>query len=1031
MIIKKIHIDRFGKFEDYTIELDDKCNVIYGCNEDGKSTIMTFIKMMFYGFSGKSSDISKNLRKKYQPWDGSKMSGSIDFIVNSVPYQLVRVFGNTNSTDQITVMNLATGEREALPAKKEPGQIYFGIGASAFEKSVFIGQGGSFEDSGIDKDDEITERLLNLVSTGDESVSQKKVDERLQKAKEVLKSRSKRIGTIDKKQLKLEELKDELYYAVRFEYEKNEKEKELHFLEERKNSFQKSAKSYRERLEVQNKLKNINDLRNGIQKKKKTDIDISELKIRKNKLKAGEKIVDEFFVAEARLIASDIQSSKELYQERERNSKNLQKEYDTLAAKQVFSLSKESLDEVKRIDSRIDIISDSISKIKDKITSNHDYLNRLKSLNESKERLNANKKAYEAAKSEFETVSAEFEEKITAVAKEKTNFEVLTGKLEELRTGSDKAKLEYELAKQNKFSVDQLAEQKIEIAKEQLEKASEPRQVISDSNQKAKLNVPLMVIAVLVLIVSVVLGFLVSPFIFAGMLLSLLLAIAALGKSATKSVTTTVVDEAETSKAKTNLELIEKETLLSFSEAAEKEKAALQNVEAAKKMHEELQKTYSKNKDNLEALKEEFASADRKKSEIQARILQLNNSVETCSSEVEKKELEIDELYSSLQESDVEGLEELLNTKQEEIDILMEDLKNKLNQADCTGVDDFKEKFSEAQNHKQKLTEKETDLSRSNTSMEEAGSIYEEKLIQFANLVSPDGKKVSYEEGLNILDVMERELDEISRLQVKIESQNEIISEEFSGKTVEEIELEIKSKEDELMKITQGETPAAVSDEEIERLNAEIVKTAEDFQNANDEYIKMDADIKNLYRNKKNVSQVEDEIRQLKKESDDLEEYYGYLDLAQSTLSEAFVEIRQSFGPMLNNKTAQIFNKLTAGKYQNVVISRNFDITVKDVRNSDLHDWKYLSSGTIDQAYLALRIAVSDLILNKDERLPLMLDDVFVQYDDERAKQGVDFIVNYANENEHSSQIILFTCHKRIVDWAKNDYNDIAIQSIR
>ncbi|HEY5576275.1 MAG TPA: hypothetical protein VIK34_06110, partial [Clostridiaceae bacterium] len=172
-------------------------------------------------------------------------------------------------------------------------------------------------------------------------------------------------------------------------------------------------------------------------------------------------------------------------------------------------------------------------------------------------------------------------------------------------------------------------------------------------------------------------------------------------------------------------------------------------------------------------------------------------------------------------------------------------------------------------------------------------------------------------------------------------------------------------------------------------------------------------------------------IRQLKKEIDDLEEYYGYLDLAQSTLLEAYIEIRQSFGPMLNNKTAQIFNKLTDGKYQNVVISRNFDITVKDARNSDLHDWKYLSSGTIDQAYLALRIAVSDLILNKDERLPLMLDDVFVQYDDARAKQGVDFIVNYANENEHSSQIILFTCHKRIVDWAHNDYNDIAIQSIR
>lgn len=1030
MIIKKIHIDRFGKFEDYTIELDDKCNVIYGSNEDGKSTIMAFIKMMFYGFSGKSSDISKNLRKKYQPWDGSKMSGSIDFVVYGVPYQLVRVFGNTNSTDQITVMNLATGERESLPAKKEPGQIYFGIGASAFEKSVFIGQGGSFEDSGADKDDEITERLLNLVSTGDESVSQKKVDERLQKAKEALKSRSKRIGSIDKKQSKLDELKDELNNAIRFEYEKNEKEKELHILEERKNSFQKSAKGYRERFEVQNKLKDINNLRNAIQKKKKMDIDIAEIKMRKDKLKAGEKIVDEAFISDGRLLAGDILSSKELYQERERNLKNLQNEYDELASKKAANLSRESLDEVKGVDGRIDSLSDSISKIKDKITSNHDYLNRLKSLNESEERLNSNKTAYEAAKSEFEAVSAVFEEKKMAVTKHKNNFEVLAGKLEELRTNADRAKLEYELAKQNKSSADQLSKQKIEIAKEQLDKASKPRKVVSDEKQKAKLNIPLMVIAAIVLMVSAVLGFLVSPSIFAGMLLSLALAIIALGKSVTKSVTTTVVDEAEISKARTNLELIVKETSLSLSEAAEKEKTALQNAEAAKKMHEELQKIYSKEKDNLEAIKEGFASADKKKSEIQARILQLNNSVETCKSEVEKKKFEIDELYSEVQVSDVEGQEELLNKKQEELDRLMEDLKNKLDQAECASVDDFKEKFLEAENHKQKLAEKEADIGRANKRLEEAGSIYEEKAIQFASLVSPDGKKISYEEGLDILDGLERELDEISRLQVKIDSQTEIISEEFNGKTLEEIELEIKAKENELLKVTQGETPAAVGEEEIERINAEIKKTTIDFQIANDAYIKMDADVKNMCRNKKNVSQVEDEISQVKKEIDDLEEYYGYLDLAQSTLSEAFIEIRQSFGPMLNNKTAQIFNRLTDGKYQNVVISRNFDITVKDVHNSDLHDWKYLSSGTIDQAYLALRIAVSDLILNKDEGLPLMLDDIFVQYDDTRAKQGVNFIVDYANENEHSSQIILFTCHKRIVDWAKNDYDNIAIQAI-
>ena len=79
MKIKKIYISSFGGLKDFNLVFEDGLNAVFGENENGKSTVMAFIKMMFYGSDKASSQISKNIRKKYTPWDGSQMAGSIEF----------------------------------------------------------------------------------------------------------------------------------------------------------------------------------------------------------------------------------------------------------------------------------------------------------------------------------------------------------------------------------------------------------------------------------------------------------------------------------------------------------------------------------------------------------------------------------------------------------------------------------------------------------------------------------------------------------------------------------------------------------------------------------------------------------------------------------------------------------------------------------------------------------------------------------------------------------------------------------------
>ena len=73
-----------------------------------------------------------------------------------------------------------------------------------------------------------------------------------------------------------------------------------------------------------------------------------------------------------------------------------------------------------------------------------------------------------------------------------------------------------------------------------------------------------------------------------------------------------------------------------------------------------------------------------------------------------------------------------------------------------------------------------------------------------------------------------------------------------------------------------------------------------------------------------------------------------------------------------------------------------------------------LSSGTIDQAYLSLRIAISKLICKN--QVPLILDDTLVRYDLKRMENALEFFKN----NEEISQTIIFTCHDYIVKAAQS-----------
>ena len=125
------------------------------------------------------------------------------------------------------------------------------------------------------------------------------------------------------------------------------------------------------------------------------------------------------------------------------------------------------------------------------------------------------------------------------------------------------------------------------------------------------------------------------------------------------------------------------------------------------------------------------------------------------------------------------------------------------------------------------------------------------------------------------------------------------------------------------------------------------------------------------------------------------------------TLTEANAQLQGRFSPELGKKSAKIFAKLTNAKYNKVLLSRELAVSAGTAEESVVHDALQLSQGTADQLYLAVRLAICDMVLPPDH--PLVLDDALTSFDDSRMEAALSYLVELSRQR----QILLFTCQER------------------
>lgn len=128
------------------------------------------------------------------------------------------------------------------------------------------------------------------------------------------------------------------------------------------------------------------------------------------------------------------------------------------------------------------------------------------------------------------------------------------------------------------------------------------------------------------------------------------------------------------------------------------------------------------------------------------------------------------------------------------------------------------------------------------------------------------------------------------------------------------------------------------------------------------------------------------------------------IEAAKSNIEEIAVEIRNNFGKNLNKKASYYIAQITNGKYDNLTIDDRLNITVNSKHS--LIPVSRLSKGTIEQIYMALRLAAADIIFGDDKK-PILLDDAFVMYDNKRMGNTLKFMA------EGMEQCVIFSCHTR------------------
>ena len=267
MKINNIKINQYGKLENKDIDLD-KINIIYGKNESGKSTLLNFIQSMFYGISKNKNKKTYSDYERYNPWNKTEFSGTIDYTLdNGEKFYVFRDFDKKNPKIYDENNNEISSN---FKIDKKDGNDFFteqtGLTRETLKSTLIIEQNQVEID--VNTQNSLLQKITNLSETGEEETSYKTAKSKLDKLylEEVGTDRSSErpinIVTENIKKYKQEIEKIKQYETIKYDIQNKESElkRELNEEIENKKIYEQienaieEDKNENEKIKIKNKI---------------------------------------------------------------------------------------------------------------------------------------------------------------------------------------------------------------------------------------------------------------------------------------------------------------------------------------------------------------------------------------------------------------------------------------------------------------------------------------------------------------------------------------------------------------------------------------------------------------------------------------------------------------------------------------------------------------------------------------------------------------------------------------------------------
>lgn len=183
-------------------------------------------------------------------------------------------------------------------------------------------------------------------------------------------------------------------------------------------------------------------------------------------------------------------------------------------------------------------------------------------------------------------------------------------------------------------------------------------------------------------------------------------------------------------------------------------------------------------------------------------------------------------------------------------------------------------------------------------------------------------------------------------------------------------------------------------------------KTTEELNNDKVKYNSFTYQLDHIQEELELLPQKEETYSSLQEEKKELQEKTRAINQAKAWMEKAYSQMQKNITPQLTENLSKNMSKISGGKYQKIVIDAENKIRIEDEKGQYI-PIERLSIGTIDQMYLALRLSMINQL--SSEKMPIILDESFAYFDQERLKNMLAFLgIELKNY-----QVILLTCSTR------------------